>query len=109
MQGEKGIGIMQKIRTRYFRNTMRAVLALSAGFLLWLVAFGQKLALESFGGVADAVFAVLLLAVCSFLVFTFFPFFKGDKRWFSIPALLTVVFFVGVSLLWSVPGAGMIG
>ena len=100
---------MKKIRTRYFRFTLRTALILSALFLVWLAAFGRGLAVKDFQGVTDVVFAVLVLAVCSFFAFSFFPFFKGDKRWFSIPALLTVVFFVGASMLWSVPGAGMIG
>ena len=82
---------------------------LSGLFLIWLAAFGRDLAVEYFKGVTDAVFAVLLLAVSSFFAFSFFPFFKGDKRWFSISALLTLVFFVGASMLWSIPTVGMIG
>lgn len=100
---------MQKIRTRYFQYTLRTALVLSGLFLIWLAAFGRGLAVEYFKGVTDAVFAVLLLAVSSFFAFSFFPFFKGDKRWFSISALLTLVFFVGASMLWSIPTVGMIG
>ncbi len=100
---------MQKIRTRYFQYTLRTATVLSGLFLIWLAAFGRSLAVDYFQGVTDAVFAVLVLAVSSFFTFSFFPFFKGDKRWFSIPALLTGVFFVGASMLWSVPGAGLIG
>ena len=56
----------------------------------------------------DLVFSVLAAAVISFLAFVFVPFFKGDKRWFAIPALLTAVFFVGTAMLWQVPITGVV-
>lgn len=99
---------MQKIRTRYFFYTLRSVLGFSVLFLGWLALFGRNLALTHFRGMTDVVFAVLVMAVFSFLAFMFVPFFKGDKRWFAIPALLTVVFFAGTAMLWQVPVTGVI-
>ncbi len=94
---------MKKIRTRHFKIALSVSLASSALFLLWFAIFGVRLAQTHFQGMADAVFAVLVLAAASFLGFCFFPYFRGDKRWYSISALLTVVFLVGAAMLWQVP------
>jgi hypothetical protein len=99
---------MQKIRTRYFFYTLHSVMGFSALFLGWFTLFGRKLATTHFRGMTDLVFSVLAIAVLSFLAFVFVPFFKGDKRWFAIPALLTAVFFVGTVMLWQVPITGVI-
>jgi hypothetical protein len=94
---------MQKIRTRHFKNTLRAVLGFGSMFLAWFILFGRELATQYFNRVADGIFGILLLAAVCFLAVCFVPYFRGDKRWFAIPALLTVFFFVGVILLWQVP------
>jgi hypothetical protein len=48
------------------------------------------------------------MAGISFLVFSFVPYFRGDSRWYSISALLTVAFFIGAGMLWQNPGMGMV-
>ncbi|MBR3894923.1 MAG: hypothetical protein IKJ35_07235 [Clostridia bacterium] len=97
---------MRKRRTRQFKITLLSVSAASALFLLWIASFGKTLAQTEFRGVTDAVFAVMALAVGSFLAFSFLPYFRGEKRWYSISALLTVVFFAGTAMLFSVPLSG---
>ena len=99
---------MQKVRTRYFFYTLHSALGFSALFLGWFALFGRNLAQRHFRGMTELVFLVLAMAVFSFLAFVFVPFFKGDKRWFAIPALLTAVFFVGTAMLWQVPITGVI-
>ena len=94
---------MKKRRTHQFKITFWSVSAASATFLLWIALFGKTLAQTSFRGVADAVFTVMALAVGSFLAFSFLPYFHGEKRWYSISALLTIVFFVGAGVLFSIP------
>ncbi len=98
---------MKKIKTRRFFKAFYISLALSAAFLLWMLLFGKGLAAEHFDGVTGGVFAVLALAAGSFLVFSFLPYFHGDKRWFAIPSVLTVAFFVGAAILWQVPVTGL--
>ena len=98
---------MKARRTRWFRYTLFSALGFSALFLGWFVLFGRRLAPSHFWGVTGAVFAVLGLAAMSFLVFCFLPYFRGDRRWYSISALLTVVFTLGVALLWQVPGTAV--
>lgn len=101
---------MQKRRTKHFQITLLSVAAASTVFLGWLGFFGMKLARTHFNGVLEAVFAVMMLATVSFLAFSFLPYFQGDKRWYSISALLTAVFFAGAVMLWSAPLNGvMIG
>ena len=101
---------MQQRRTRHFKITLLSVLGASALFLLCLALFGKAIALSNFTLILDCVFAVMVLAVASFLAFSFMPYFHGDKRWYSISALLTAVFFVGAVILWQVPVTGaMIG
>lgn len=98
---------MKKIKTRQFLKAFYTSLGISAVFLLWMAAFGCRLAMDHFDGVTVGVFAFLALAAISFLAFSFVPYFHGDKRWFAIPSLLTVVFFTGTAMLWQVPIAGM--
>ena len=99
---------MQKIRTRYFFYTLHSVLGFSALFLGWFALFGRSLAQKHFLGMTELVFSILALAVGSFLAFVFLPYFKGDKRWFVIPVLLTAVFFFGTVMLWQVPVLGVV-
>ena len=99
---------MQKRRTQHFRITLTAVLGASALFLLCLLLFGRAVATTHFSLIHDCVFAVMALAVGSFLAFSFLPYFHGDKRWYSISALLTAVFFVGTVILWQVPFTGTV-
>ena len=94
---------MQKRRTQHFKITLWTATALSALFLLWFALFGTKLAVSNMKSVLDAVIAVMGLATGSFLAFSFLPYFRGDKRWYSISALLVAVFFVGAMMLWRVP------
>lgn len=98
---------MKKIKTRQFLKALYTSLGISAAFLLWMAAFGCRLAVDYFDGVTIGVFAFLAVAAISFLAFAFLPYFHGDKRWFAIPSLLTVVFFTGTAMLWQVPLAGM--
>ena len=98
---------MKARRTRYFRYALFASLGFSALFIGWFVLFGRRLAPAHFGGVTGAVFSVMALATLSFLVFCFLPYFRGDRRWYSISALLTVVFLVGAAMLWQVPGTAV--
>ncbi len=99
---------MRKLRTRYFKITLYSSMAFSALFLCWFFLFGRQIAETNFASMTGAVFAVLALATATFLAICFFPFFRGDKRWYSIPALLTVVFFVGTAVLFRVPGTVVI-
>lgn len=98
---------MKGLRTKYFRIAFGAASGFSALFLGWFVLFGRKLAVTHFQGITDAVFAVLAMAAASFLVFCFFPYFRGDRRWYSISALLTVVFLAGAAMLWQIPGTAV--
>ena len=99
---------MQKRRTHYFHMTLGASSAFSALFLAVIAIFGRTLAASNFRGVTDCVFAVMALAAGSFLVFSFLPYFHGDRRWYTISALLTVVFFVAAVLLWQMSPYGMV-
>lgn len=94
---------MRRIRSRRFHITLRAVIGASVLFLIWLAVFGRRLAASHFSGVTDCVFAVFGLAAFSFLLFCFFPYFRGDRRWFGISGVLTAVFFVSASMLWTFP------
>lgn len=94
---------MKKIKTRNFHLTLKIVLGFSAAFLLWMLMLGKQLAEEHFDDVTTGVFAVFAVAAISFLAFCFLPYFKGDRRWFSIPAILTSVFFVSLVMLWNTP------
>lgn len=100
---------MKKRRTHQFKVTLSTVSAVSLLFLAWFALFGKKLAQTNFQGVTDAVFSVMVLATVSFLAFSFLPYFRGDKRWYSISVLLTFVFFVGTAMLFGVSTTGGIG
>lgn len=82
---------------------MRAALGFSALFLAWLLLFGRGIACSHFEEISYCVFSVIVIAAASFLAFCFIPYFQGDKRWFAIPALLTVVFLAGTVVLWQTP------
>ncbi len=97
---------MQKIRTRHFFKTLRISAGISALFLAVIGLFGQRLASRYFFAMTDAVFAVMMLAAGSFLLFSFLPYFRGDKRWYFISALFTATFLIGVHFLWQFPVAG---
>ena len=99
---------MQKRRTQHFKVTLYTVLCASVTFLAALLLFGESLLATHFSVVNDCVFGVMALAVVSFLTFSFLPYFNGDKRWYSISALLTVVFFVGTVVLWQAPITGTV-
>lgn len=94
---------MKKKRTRRFRFTLRLVMGFSALFLFLLTVFGKQLAPQYFSLLTGSVFFVFVMAVSSFLAICFAPYFRGDKRWFAIPALLTALFFAGTVLLWRLP------
>ena len=96
---------MKRIRTRTFLKALYTSLGVGAAFLLWMLLFGQNIAVDHFSGVFGAVFAFLALAAASFLAVCFVPYFHGDKRWYAIPSLLTLVFFMGSAILWQVPTA----
>ena len=98
---------MKRRKTHQFKVTLLSVGGASALFLLWIALYGMKLAQTRFRSVTDAVFTVMALAVGSFLIFSFFPYFRGEKRWYSISALLTAVFFTGAVMLWSAPLTGV--
>ena len=101
---------MQKRRTHHFKITLYTVLGASALFLICLALFGKELVATQFSLMNDCVFSVMALAVGSFLSFSFLPYFHGDKRWYSISAVLTAVFFVGTVVLWQAPITGaMVG
>ena len=99
---------MRKLRTRYFKIALYSSMAFSALFLAWFFLFGQEIAATDFASMTGAVFSVLALATAAFLAICFFPYFRGDKRWYSIPALLTLVFFIGTAILFRVPGTAVI-
>lgn len=97
---------MYQLKTRRFHIALSAVSVGSVLFLLLFAIFGKALASMSYQSASDCVFGVMVLAVSSFLLFSFSPYFKGDKRWFLISVLLTVVFFVGAAMLWQLPYPG---
>ncbi|MBR2927008.1 MAG: hypothetical protein IKC31_05485 [Clostridia bacterium] len=97
---------MKKIRSRRFYKTFFAVACFSALFLGCLYWFSGQLAERYFTLLTYSVFSVMALSTASFLAICFAPYFRGDRRWFAIPALLTVVFFAGVMLLWQLPIPG---
>ena len=97
---------MKKLKTSQFLKVLYASLGFSAAFLLWMMAFGRGLATQYFDSITYCVFAILAIATLSFVVFCFVPYFRGDKRWFAIPSILTVAFFMGTAILWQVPALG---
>ena len=99
---------MQKRRTQHFKFTLYTVFGISAIFLACLFFFGKGLLVTHFSLMNDCVFSVMALAVGSFIGFSFLPYFHGDKRWYSISALLVAVFFVGTVFLWQAPITGTV-
>ena len=94
---------MQRIRTRRFQIALCVALGFSALLLFVISIFGKQLAPQYFSFLTGIVFFVLVLAAASFLAICFAPYFHGDKRWFAIPALLTLLFFISMTLLWQLP------
>ena len=94
---------MYQRRTRHFHITLSVAAGLSACYLLILALFGRGLAAIDYQGVTAFVFSVMVLAVASFLAFSFLPYFQNERRWFVIPALLVAVFLAGAVLLWQLP------
>ncbi len=94
---------MKRKRTRYFKISLRAALLFGAGFLLFLLTAGKQIAKANFDSMAGLTFSLLALSVVSLLAFVYFPFFRGDKRWYAIPGILTTVFFCGAAFLWQLP------
>ena len=94
---------MKKIRTRQFLKALYISLGFSASFLLWMLVFGKQLAAYYFDSIAGCVFTIMAVAVLSFVGICFLPYFRGDKRWFAIPSVLTAAFFMGSALLWQFP------
>lgn len=82
-------------------------MGISAAFLLFVIIFGRSIAAQNFNVLIGCGFAVLGLSVLSFLAFCFLPYFQGDRRWFAIPSLLTVVFIAGTALMWQFPAGGI--
>ena len=82
-------------------------MGIGAGFLLFVLIFGRSIAAQNFDVLIGCAFSILALAALSFLVFCFLPYFHGDRRWFAIPSLLTVVFMVGTAMLWQFPAGGI--
>ena len=98
---------MKKIRTEQFFKTLYTSIGIGASFLLFILIFGRGIAAQNFDVLMGCVFAVLGLAAVSFLVFSFLPYFHGDRRWFAIPTLLTAVFVLGTAMLWQFPAGGI--
>ena len=100
---------MKGLKTKPFFRSLYASIVFSVLFLAGIVLFGKELAALCFDGVALSLFAVMGIAVLSFVAFCFVPYFHGDRRWFVIPSMLTVVFFIGTALIWQVPLEGLGG
>lgn len=99
---------MQKRRTQHFKITLSIAAGISCIMLLILAIFGQQFTSTSLSILVNCIFTVLGLAATSFLLFSFVPYFKGDKRWYSISALLTLAFFIGIGMIWQNPSVGMV-
>ncbi len=97
---------MYQRKTKRFHFALSVSAAGSLLFLLLLAILGRSLAAGSYRGLTDALFVVMSLATASFVAFSFFPYFRGDKRWYSISALLTAAFFIGAVIVWQAPIAG---
>ena len=98
---------MKKIKTEQFFKTLYTSMGIGGAFLLFLLIFGKGIATNNFDVLLGCVFTVLGLATLSFLVFSFLPYFHGDRRWFAIPALFATVFMVGTAMLWQFPIGGI--
>ena len=98
---------MKKIRTEQFFKTLYTSMGIGGACLLFMLIFGRSIAASNFDLLLGCVFAVLGLAALSFLIFSFLPYFHGDRRWFAIPTLLTAVFMIGTAMLWQFPIGGI--
>ena len=94
---------MKLKRTRYFHHSIKIVCALGGAFLFFLLTAGKEIAKTHFSGMAAVTFSILALSALSLFLFLSLPFFRGDRRWYAIPGVLTFVFFCGASILWRVP------
>ena len=95
---------MKTLRTRHFHIALSCSFAFSVLFLGWLMLFGVKMAGTHLLGLSEAMLSLFALAAGSFVAFCFVPYFKGDRRWYSISTLLTVAFCIGSAVLWNVGG-----
>ena len=98
---------MKKIRTEQFFKTLYTSMGIGGAFLLFLLIFGRSIAAQNFDVLTGCVFSILGLAALSFLVFSFLPYFHGDRRGFASPTLLTGVFMIGTAMLWQCPIGGI--
>ena len=98
---------MKKLRTRHFYITLWSSLGLSGLFLGWFLLFGEKMAQTHFKGMSDALMVLFGLAAASFLTFCFAPYFRGDRRWYSVSTVLTAAFCIGSAMLWSMSGTAV--
>ena len=98
---------MQKRRTQHFKVTLFLAVLASCLVIAALAFFGNASS-DVLGYLVNCIFVVLGMAGISFLVFSFVPYFRGDSRWYSISALLTVAFFIGAGMLLQNPGMGMV-
>lgn len=98
---------MKRKRTRYFHHSMKIACAISGAFLFFLLTVGKEIAKTHFSSMAAVTFSILALSALCLFVFLSLPFFKGDRRWYAIPGLFTVVFFCGAAILWGVPVGGV--
>lgn len=95
---------MKKLRTHHFHITLSVAFILSGMFLGWFLLFGEKLAQTHFKNLSEALLAMFGLAAASFLVFCFAPYFRGDRRWYSVSTIFTLAFCIGSAMLWQMSG-----
>ena len=98
---------MKKIRTEQFFKTLYTSMGIGSVFLLFMLFFGRSIATSNFDVLLGCVFTILGLAVLSFLIFSFLPYFHGDRRWLAIPTLFAAVFMIGTAMLWQFPIGGI--
>ena len=91
---------MKKLRTRHFYITLYASLALSGLFLGWFLLFGKQFATTNTLGMSDVLMVLFGLAAASFLIFCFVPYFRGDRRWYSVSTVWALAFCIGSAMLW---------
>ena len=99
---------MKKLRTRHFYITLSCSLAFSVIFLGWFMLFGRRMAGTHLAGLSEAMLSLFALAAGSFLVFCFVPYFRGDRRWYSISTVLTLAFCIGSAMLWQMGGTAVL-
>lgn len=98
---------MKKLRTRHFYITLYSTLALSGLFLGWFLLFGKRLATTNLSGMSDALIVLFGLAAISFLIFCFVPYFRGDRRWYSVSTIWALAFCIGSAMLWNMSGTAV--